>query len=149
MHKQKFPAVRALRIIGSGTLLLVLLAAAKIWAVASFMQRFPREADYAHPATHWIEALASVPTQILLPSPLRFLDRAGLLSAESVFHRWAGTGVDDLGLSPIALGLVPWGVYLWMRAWRGEQLLLRTLALLGAVWLTLEVTLGRGLLWPW
>ncbi len=144
-----FPPGRAMRVMVTGTILMTAVAFAKIWAVASFMQRFPRDAGYAHPATHWLVALASVPAQIFVPQPLLFLERLGLVPGDTLFPRWAGSGVEDAGLSPAALGLVPLGLFFWVRTWRAEKILPLAVGLLAAIWLAVEVTLGRGLIWPW
>ena len=144
-----FPPGRALEVLAAGTVLMVAVAAAKIWAVASFMHGFPREADYAHPARHWLGALVSVPTQIFLPGPLLFLERLGLVQPDTIFARWAGNGVENVGLSPVAVGLVPLGIFFWVRTWRAKKILTLAVGLLAAMWLAVEMTLGRGLIWPW
>jgi hypothetical protein len=113
------------------------------------MQQFPREVSYAHPAQSSLGAWVSVPAQLLLGKPLLFLERVGWLSAGDVFTRWAGQGVEDLGLSPIACVLLPVGIGVWVKCWRSSAVLPLALGLAVVVWLTMEISLGRGLLWPW
>lgn len=144
-----FPCRRSLCVIAGGGVLMLTACAAKLCAVALFMQQFPRIVDYAHPAKTTLEACVSVPAQLLLWKPLLFLERVGWLSADDVFARWAGVGVEDLGLSPVALVLLPLGVAVWIKRWRASGTIPLALALIGVVWLTVEFTLGRGVFWPW
>src|SRR5207302_676407 len=86
--------------------------------------------------------------QLFLRQPLVWLDRIGLLSADPLFARAVGAGVEDIGLSPVALVLVPLGLWAWCRGTRGRLPVGLGLGLAAAIWLTMEATLGRGLIWP-
>ena len=147
--REAFPVERGIRVMALGAVLMVFICAAKLCAISLFMQQFPRVVSYSHPAATFIAAGASVPAQLLAPKLIWILDYLNVLSKETATITLLGKDVDDIGLSPIAAVLVPVGFVVWIARLRRHQAMPTQLLGVVAVWITIEFTIGRGLLWPW
>lgn len=141
-----FPLRRSMVALVGGAGLAALAVAAKVCAVACYLQQFPREASYVHSAPTLVGAWLSLPAQFFLLPPLLLAQRWVPFDAHGVFQQLAGVNVEDLGFSLIAGGLIVVGTMAWWRRGTGSARSWLFVAL--AVWITVEFTLGRGLVWP-
>ncbi len=122
------------------------IVAAKVTAVFLFLQSFPRLADYSYEGN----AFLALPRQIFgLRIFLGFT--RWLQSVGTELQPW-NTHIEDSGYGLVTLGILAGGAVCLWRArrhsvWSGSSWPLAA-ATVGAIWITTEFTLGRGLIWP-
>ncbi len=149
---RRFPFGTGMRRLALAAVLTVVICAAKLCAVSLFLQQFPRLADYHQPAPTFTAALASLPAQFFAWQPAQWLHRFGMVDAARLYARLVGPDDCDMGISPLALIFLPFGMAAaWHRARLAgrRQCWLMAGAAAVAIWLAVEFSLGRGLLWPW
>ncbi|MBI5692654.1 MAG: hypothetical protein HZC55_21450 [Verrucomicrobia bacterium] len=142
-----FPWKRSVGVLIGGAALALLAAAAKICAVALYLGQFPREVSYSHPAADFLPAIGSLAAQLFAAKPVFLLQWLVDLDPATLFARLAGPEVEDAGVSPVALVLVPLGCLPFFRNWSPARCAAAVATGL-ALWIASEFTLGRGLLWP-
>jgi len=144
----EFPAIRAWVVATTGTLLILLICAAKIVAVGLFMAQFHRDMEYRHPAHNFFRAMLSIPSGMFAFRPMWLVDRAGMDLVSGWLHKAFPADLVDYGMSPAALLLAPIGLLAFLRRAMARASRTQLVLILVTVWITVEFTLGRGLIWP-
>jgi hypothetical protein len=144
----EFPAARAWAVAIMGTLLIFLVCAAKIVAVGLFMAQFHRDMGYRYPAHDILSAMLSIPSGLFAHKPMWFVDRAGLNLLSGWLHKAFPDDLVDYGMSPAALLLAPLGLFVFLSRLFARASGAQMILLVGTVWITIDFTLGRGLIWP-
>jgi hypothetical protein len=144
----EFPAIRAWVVAAAGTLLIVLICAAKIVAVGLFMAQFHRDMEYRHPAHNIFSAMLSIPSGLFVYKPMWLADRAGMDLVSRWLHKEFPAELVDYGMSPAALLLAPIGLFIFLRRLLARASITQLVLVLGTIWITVDFTLGRGIIWP-
>jgi hypothetical protein len=145
-----------------GIVLTGLLAGSKIYAVMSLMQFFPRVASDTY-SVSWLQGVTSLVAQLLgvmflVPFLLLFRQDPSELSGSlaNITGGHYGIWETDIGLSPLLIILLLLSLAQLLktaRRWHIEKInissrLVTWLILFFGVWLTMEMTFARGVLYP-
>jgi hypothetical protein len=152
-----------LRKLALGLVLAGLIAGSRIHAVMSLMQLFPRVVSDSYPVGIF-QALTGLMAQLLgamFLTPFLLLARQdiSLLSGSLANITGAHYGIweTDIGLSPVLIVLLFYGLARLIRGARekrpgGDKAsphIITWLVLLAGIWITTELTLARGIIYPY
>lgn len=146
-----------------GLMLMLLLAGSKIYAVMSLMQFFPRIAHDTY-SVGWLQGFEGLIAQlmgVMFLIPFLLLSRqdpsqlSGSLS--NITGGYFGIWETDIGLSPILIILLLLSLARLLKTARSSHIgkiniswrLIAWLTLFFGVWLTMEMTFARGLIYPY
>jgi hypothetical protein len=145
-----------------GSILTLLVCGSKLWAVYSFMRFFPRLVQDNYTTTMWT-GLVGIVHQLLGTMTLEPFYRLvrGKFTTDAIVDLARGTGTVygywelDASLSPALLGLLAGGAFTFLahkpriKALVDKKRLIAEICLLLAVWIVIEFTLAKGLIYPY
>ncbi|MDD5367991.1 MAG: hypothetical protein PHQ40_02805 [Anaerolineaceae bacterium] len=146
----------------SACLLTACLVGSKVFAVNSFMRFFPRLVNDENNVGAF-KGILGIGLQLLgtpILGPLRWLAGRNLAGQSQFLQKWTGTPYGlwelDISVSPVMIGLFLIGVIILCQntltgkfyIQKNQFNLVAILALVVAVWITVEMCLAKGVLYP-
>ena len=142
--------------------LALVMSASKLTAVFAFMRFFPRQMADTYPATGFLKGLFGIALQLFGTMNLApLLKLAGSHPSLLPNYMISVTGAQygywefDMSMSPAVFGIVIIGIYSFLRKpkkypnlFTGNKKWIAWMLLIFSIWLTIEFTLAKGLIYP-
>jgi hypothetical protein len=146
----------------TGLIVSLLLSASKLSAVYSLMRFFPRQAEDFYPNTSILKGLLGIGSQLLGTmsfAPIFWLVRLDPRLLQNYFMWVTGSSYGyweyDMSMTPLVFGIIITGVYDFVRKpkkhakwFTSDKKWIAWILLILFVWLTIEFTLAKGLIYP-